>query len=282
MQNKPTFMIIGGDCRFSYIRTFLESKGYAVRQIYPGDYKADNFRETDIFILPVPVTRDNININTPLAGEYFYIGDFLRLIPENSLVAGGLFSDELKEKILKKNVKIFDYYTDEELAEANAIPTAEGVIGILINAVPMTINCLACAVTGYGKCGKATAKALKSLGAEVTVFARREESIKEAEDDGMKAEFFCKMPSLAKDFSCIINTVPARVIDNEIITNLSKDCLLIEIASAPFGINFDSAKEHGINTIKAGSLPGRISPKTAGEIICRTILSYIGSDNNEH
>lgn len=278
MKNKPDFMIIGGDCRFSYIRNTLEQKGFSAKRIYPGDYKADDFRDADIFILPVPVSRDNININTPLAGESFYIGDFLRLLPEHSIVAGGLFSDDLREKIERRNITVFDYYKDEKLARDNAIPTAEGVIGILINSLPVTINGLRCAVTGYGKCAKAIAKSLNALGAEVTAVVRRKESLSEAENDGIKGCYFNDFAEKAGTFTAIINTVPVRVIDSQIIKNLRKDCLLIEIASSPFGIDFDTAKACGINTIKAGSLPGRISPETAGEIICNSVLSFTGSD----
>ncbi len=275
MKNNINIMIIGGDSRFSYIRTILENKGYTAKRIYPGDYRADDFQTTDVFILPVPVTRDNININTPLAGEYFYIGDFLRLLPENCIVAGGLFSDDLSEKLTNKNIRVFDYYKDEKLTEENAIPTAEGVLGILINAVPSTINGLPCAVTGYGKCAKAIIKTLRCLGADVTVFARNPNDIKDAVNRGLKAFSFNEMSREANSFDAVINTVPARVICKEIINNLRKDCVLIEIASAPFGIDFDAAKERGINTIKAGSLPGRICPKTAGEIICNSVLSFI-------
>lgn len=278
MTDKPSFMIIGGDCRFSYIRNILEEKGFDAKRIYPGDYRADDFSNTDIFILPVPVTRDNINISTPLAGETFYIGDFMRLLPEGCTVAGGLISDELEEKLKRKGIKVFDYYSDEGLARANAIPTAEGILGILINSLPVTINSMTCAVIGYGKCAKAAAKALIALGARVTVAARRPESLTDALADGADTCLLSDFQETADSFSAVINTVPARVIDRRIISRLRKDCLLIEIASAPFGIDFDCAKEYGINTIKAGSLPGRISPLTAGEIICNTILSYSGSD----
>ncbi len=275
MKNNINFMIIGGDSRFSYIRNILENKGFYAKRIYPGDYRADDFQSTDVFILPVPVTRDNININTPLAGEYFYIGDFLRLLPENCTVAGGLFSDDLSEKLEKKKIRVFDYYKDEKLTEENAIPTAEGVLGILINAVPSTINNLPCAVTGYGKCAKAIIKTLRCLGADITVFARNPNDIQDAVHRGLKAFSFNEMSREAHRFAAVINTVPARVIHKEIINNLRKDCVLIEIASAPFGIDFDAAKQQGINTIKAGSLPGRICPKTAGEIICNSVLSFI-------
>ena len=280
MKSKPDFMIIGGDCRFSYIRSILEEKGFNAKRISPGDYRADDISNADIFILPVPVTRDNINISTPLAGESFYIGDLLRLLPEGCTVAGGLISDDFAEKLRRKSIDVFDYYTDERLARDNAIPTAEGIIGILINSLPVTVNAMKCAVTGYGKCAKAATRALVALGADVTVAARRSESLAEAQEDGAKACTLENFAEIAHKFSAVINTVPARVIDRKIISSLKKDCLLIEIASSPFGIDFDCAKEYGINTIKAGSLPGRISPQTAGEIICNSILSYTGSDSD--
>ena len=282
MKKQPNFMIIGGDCRFSYIRTILEKKGYCAKRIYPGEYRADDFRNIDIFILPVPVSRDNINISTPLAGELFYFGDFLRLLPEKCIVAGGLFRDEQIEKLRRRNIDVFDYYKNESLAIRNAIPTAEGVIGILINALPVTINGLSCAVTGYGKCASVLSEKLKALGADVTVIARSDKNLSDAENDGMKICRLSEFHSICHEFSAIINTVPARIIDRNIISELKKDCVIIEIASAPFGTDFDCAAEFGINAIKAGSLPGRTSPETAGEIICDTVLSYYRSDNNDN
>lgn len=280
MKKKPRFMIIGGDCRFSYIKTILENQGYTAKQIYPGEYRADDFSNTDVFILPVPVSRDNININTPLAGETFYFGDFLRLLPENCIVAGGLFKDELLEKLKNKNVTVYDYYKNDSLAWKNAIPTAEGVISILINALPVTINGMKCAVTGYGKCASVLSQKLKALGADVTAVARSDKNLSDAKKDGMNICRLSDFSDICHEFSAIINTVPSRTIDRNILSKIKKDCVIIEIASAPFGIDFDCATEKGINAIKAGSLPGRISPKTAGEIISDTVLSYYWSDSN--
>lgn len=282
MKNKPNFMIIGGDCRFSYIKTILENQGYTAKRIYPGEYRADDFNDIDIFILPVPVSRDNININTPLAGENFYFGDFLRLLPENCTVAGGLFKDEQIQKLKNKNVIVYDYYKNDKLARKNAVPTAEGVIGILINALPVTVDGLKCAVTGYGKCASVLSQKLKALGADVTAVARSEKNLSDAKKDGMNTCRLSNFSDICHEFSAIINTVPSRIIDRSIISKIKKDCVIIEIASAPFGIDFDCASEFGINAIKAGSLPGRISPKTAGEIISDTVLSYYWSDSNDN
>ena len=57
--------------------------------------------------------------------------------------------------------------------------------------------------------------------------------------------------------------------------NISSDCLFVEIASAPFGIDFQAAKEFAFDVIKANSLPGKVAPKTAGEIIGRSVLPIV-------
>lgn len=273
-------MIIGGDSRFSHMQTILEDRGFTAKRIYPGEYKADDFSDVDVFILPVPVSRDNININTPLADEAFYFGDFLRLLPEGCTVAGGLWNDYMTEKLEKKNIRVFDYYQNEELTLKNAVPTAEGVIEILISALPVTVDGLECIVTGYGKCGAVLSKKLKALGAQVTVAARKPISLVTAAMDGMKTCTIDELSRKCGQAGVIINTVPARIIDSDVIKNLQKNCVIVEIASAPFGTDFDAAAKYGISVIKAGSLPGKTAPYTAGNIICDTVLSYYGSEKN--
>lgn len=279
MKNE-NIMIIGGDCRFSYMHKILENRGFCVRRIYPGEYRADDFAACSLFILPVPVSRDNININTPMAGEAFYSGDFFRLLPEGATVTGGMILPEWEEKMISKNVRVFDYYKDELLTVKNAIPTAEGVIGILINSLPETIDNMKCAVTGYGRCAKEICRKLRYLGADVTVGARSDSNINEAENDGMNVCRLQEFNEQCRDISVLINTVPARIIDENIIRNLKPDTVIIEIASAPFGIDFDCAQRYGINVIKAGSLPGRTAPLTAGKIICDTVLKFYRGDTD--
>lgn len=278
--NNENIMIIGGDCRFSYMKKIMENCGFSVKRIYPGEYRADDFSACSLFILPVPVSRDNININTPLAGEAFYFGDFIRLLPDGATVAGGMILPEWKEKLKNKNIRVFDYYKDEKLTVKNAVPTAEGVIGILINSLPETIDGLSCAVTGYGRCSKEICRKLKCLGADVTVAARSDKNLNDAYNDGIK---ICRLSDFHKncsDIRAVINTVPARIIDESIISNLKNDAVIIEIASAPFGTDFNCAERYNINVIKAGSLPGRIAPETAGKIICDTVLEFYRGDAN--
>ena len=131
------------------------------------------------------------------------------------------------------------------------------------------------AVTGYGKVGKVLASTLKALGADVTVFARKEQDFAYAYTKSIKSAGYDNLKEGLNDFDVLINTVPVKVIDKEVMLHLNPDCLLIETASAPFGMDFQAAKELAFEVIKAGSLPGKVAPRTAGEIIGRSILPII-------
>lgn len=278
MDTNTNFMIIGGDDRFTHMEEYMKEKDYNVKRIFPGDWIADDFNKYNVFILPVPATRDNVNINTPLVSECFYFGDFIRLLPNNATVCGGLLPDIWVEKLKFKGIKVFDYYKNDALKEKNAIPTAEGVIGLLISSLPKTIDGLALIVTGYGKCGKAIAKRLQLLGARVTVCIRDKKHIKELIRNRISYCFVDSLKEHIGSADVIINTVPARLIGKELLDCLSPGGLIIEIASAPFGVDFDYAAQKKINVIKAGSLPGRTAPKTAGKIIFQTINDYLRGD----
>ena len=59
------------------------------------------------------------------------------------------------------------------------------------------------------------------------------------------------------DMDLIINTIPSRILDHEKLEMIGKECLVIDLASKPGGVDFDKAKLIGIKVIRALSLPGR-------------------------
>ena len=56
---------------------------------------------------------------------------------------------------------------------------------------------------------------------------------------------------------------------------MDKRTVMIDLASAPGGIDIHAAKEHGLKVIWALSLPGKHSPYTAGKIIAQTIIQIL-------
>jgi dipicolinate synthase subunit A len=69
--------------------------------------------------------------------------------------------------------------------------------------------------------------------------------------------------------------VPAVILDEEKLAKLGRDCLVIDLASKPGGVDFETAKNLGLKTIWALSLPGKVSPYSAGEIILDTVLNLL-------
>lgn len=277
---KNSFLILGGDERSLYLGEFLEKQKLTVCYYAFSDTNCftsllDAINESEYIILPLPFTKDRLTLNAPLFEERIEIKDILTLLTTKHIVFGGQLPESFKEALHEKNIDFYDYFLLDELAVYNAIPTAEGVVEILIKNLPITIHSMKCAILGYGKVAKVLASTLKSLGADVTIFARKEKDFADAYTKLFNFDSFKALKEKEFSFNTLINTVPEKVLSADEMKNLNQDCLLIEIASAPYGIDFQAAKEFAFDVIKANSLPGKVAPKTAGEIIGRSILPII-------
>jgi dipicolinate synthase subunit A len=60
-----------------------------------------------------------------------------------------------------------------------------------------------------------------------------------------------------------------------VLRGLSRDTVLIDLASAPGGVDAEAAANLGIRVIFALSLPGKYAPVSAGHIIAQTVLSCL-------
>ncbi len=96
-----------------------------------------------------------------------------------------------------------------------------------------------------------------------------------ADNDGCHAIYIRELHRFAGGFDMLVNTVPAPIVDETILKNMRRDCLIVDIASAPYGVDFEAAKALGLDATAVGSLPGTTAPKSAGIIIGETILNII-------
>ena len=156
----------------------------------------------------------------------------------------------------------------------NAVPTAEGAIEIAIREYPGTLNGSRCLVTGYGRIGRVLAKMLCGMGAKVYVSARRKDSLAWIRLGGYTPVEHSDIIN-SGEFDIIFNTVPALILDAHIMAKIAVRSLMIDLASQPGGVDFESAKRMGIKTVHALSLPGKTAPKTSGEIIKETIFNIL-------
>ncbi len=274
------FLILGGDNRSLYLGEYLEKQGlnvcyYAFNQADCFDSLTKAIFDASCIILPLPFSRDRITLNAPLFDETVLISDICTLVTPEKLIFGGQLPKSLCEEFERKGIKYTDYLLLDELAIYNAVPTAEGVVGVLVEKLPITIHGMKCGITGYGKVGKTVAKTLKNLGANITIFARKEKDLADAFSNSYESKYITALEDEYHNFDVLINTVPTKILGAIQLKKLNPDCILIELASSPFGIDFQAAKELALDVIKASSLPGKVAPKTAGEIIGRSILPII-------
>ena len=171
-----------------------------------------------------------------------------------------MLGEREKQYLKHRGIEAFDYFAREELTVRNAVATAEGVLQIVIEELPITVH------GSHALCAL-----LRSLGAQVTVAARKQADLAWAQVEGMHGVFYEELPAYAGGFDYVVNTVPALVLGGQVLEKLQADCLLVEIASAPGGIDLEAAQARGLKVIKASSLPGKVAPKTAGRIIRNVI-----------
>ena len=269
------FIFIGGDKRQQYAAQYLMQKGCSVAFADDCPEFEQLISNADYIVLPLPVSRDSTRVNSPLSIAPVPLKRVIRAVEKEQTVFAGMPSEDFADSLKCKGVTLYDYYKNEALTILNSISTAEGVIFEIIGNTNANIHSMKIAVIGYGKAGSAIARRLSALGAEVVVAARSERDRAAALSDNCKAIDLYKFEQIAENCELVVNTVPARVIDEKIIEKLPKSCLMIEVSSAPYGIDFQAAEKHGIRVIRAPSLPGRTAPKSAGEAIAKTILGVV-------
>lgn len=157
------------------------------------------------------------------------------------------------------------------LTPDTAIPTAEGAVQIAMEELATTIFGLNILVIGYGRISKVLSRLLKSMGANVTVSARKFSDLAWIEANGYQPAHTNDLSGAIEKSQLIINTVPASILNEDLLSKVQKGCLLIDLASKPGGIDFSTANRLGLKTIWALSLPGKVAPITAGKIIFDTM-----------
>lgn len=157
------------------------------------------------------------------------------------------------------------YARREEYQIAIARLTAEGAIALLR---PETgLSGAHILLLGYGRIARLLARELQKAGALVTAAARSGEQRAWAEAEGIEALPLDALSGALDRFDVIIGTIPAPVLTEPLLALVRKDALLLELASAPGGIDAAAAHERGLRYIRAPGLPAIYAPERAAVIL---------------
>lgn len=229
-------------------------------------------------VLPLPASLDGITLNSvPSESEgRVRLERMLEELPERTVLIGGKLPVGFCEKARDRNILCFDYFESEDFQMKNAYITAEAALSIAMNNIAKTVRGSRFAITGYGRISKQLVRLIRALGGEVTLLARKDRDLALAELDGCSTVSLAGARESAADtllsgYDVIFNTVPSPIFERDFLERVDKDLLMIELASAPGGIEVSAARDLGSRVLWASALPGKYAPQSAGELIAECV-----------
>lgn len=224
----------------------------------------------DVLLLPMPFQPSQEELN-----------QLIKCVKPNGMVLAGMPSKSAVDSFEQRQIEVQDYAKCEELTLLNAIPTAEGCLQILMNLRTKTIWNSRILITGFGRIAKLLARDCMTLGAKVSIAARNPAQRAEAAAWGCDTLSLKNLKEKVLETDIAINTVPFLLFDAEVLTEMNVDCLLIDLASSPGGVDFEQAEHLGIRTEWARGLPPKYAPETAGEILAQTVQTILQEREGE-
>lgn len=284
MKHTLNIWVIGGDLRQAKLAQLLRSDGHAVHTFglenvpedaWEGEETLTGVERADCVILPLPVTGDGIVLNAPFAREEIKVERVLDALCSEQLICGGRVDEQTLSMAKARGLILHDYFSREELAVANAVPTVEGAIQIAMEELPITVHGSRILVIGYGRIGRMLAHRFQALGARVSVAARKWTDLAWVEAFGYGVEQTDQLDGWLCGYDLIVNTVPVRVLGEDRLGELKQGCLVIDLASKPGGVDLQAAGRLAVKVIWALSLPGKVAPVTAGKAILNTVYNIL-------
>ncbi len=217
------FRVAGDSAALNFARKYLEEAGW----VYDNSAR--------YLLLPVPTKEDH--------------RAFLRC---DTVVIGGNL-----DPALYKDRKCVDLLKDPIYLAENARITAYCAVKYALRQLPVILDGCPVLILGWGRIGKCLGQLLGKMGADVTVYAR-----KECDRAAIISLGYGAIGALEdlKTYRVIFNTVPVLLFPEG---SLTEDQVKIDLASQP-GIAGD-------DVVIARGLPGRDAPESSGILIARTI-----------
>lgn len=271
------FAIIGGDVRNAKLAKMLALEGNTIYTY--GIENKEELKDTEN-IINCKTIKEAVRNAKKIIGPIPFLNtieieELIELINEKTLIAGNI-PEEVHNLAKGKNIKIIDIMKNEELAILNIISTVEGTIEIAISNTDKILQGSNILILGFGRIGKLLAKKMESLSTKVTCTARKYEDLAWIRAYGYEAiDTNCLKETDLSKYDIIINTIPQLILTKERLKYVNKECLLIDLASKPGGIDREEAKNRNLKYIWALALPGKVAPVTTAKFIKETIYHIL-------
>lgn len=285
---EKSIAVVGGDLRIIKVVEMLLRDGYKVytyglelseelmdiQELEQCPTLNDAVKNATIVLGPIPLTSDRKNLSMPFSNNKLSVEEFIKNISNKTLIAGHI-PEALKKDMKENDINFIDIAKREEFVVLNAIATAEGTIQIAMEETQRTLHGSKILIMGFGRVGKVLAKMLSGLGAEVYCEARRDDDLAWIQVYGYEPIHLVNLDKHLDKFDIIINTIPFQVLNEDKLSLVRNDVVIIDLASNPGGVDVKAAKEKGIKLVWALSISGRVAPLTSAEYIMETLYNVL-------
>lgn len=280
--------ILGGDIRQAYMAQIFRSENLSVITYgltHPmlqdicakGLTMKETIHASTVLVSAIPFSKDGITIPSLTSSSDMTIECFRNTAFCGQILFAGMISPEIKSHCRENQIDYYDFMEDDCIAIANGIATAEGAIMEAITRSPGNLHKSSCLVLGFGRCAKTLAIKLKGLEACVTIAARKPSDLALAKALGFEAVSVSCLRETICSYDYIFNSIPALVLDSKLLSRLSRDVVIIDIASSPGGLDYKKAKELNINANLCLGIPGKVSPKASAQILAEKVLNHLSN-----
>lgn len=282
------YAVIGGDMRQVYLAQELATCAnrichYALPA--PLDERcccndsvvtaAESFEEicrtSACIIGPIPFSKNGSFLNQTVFDNPLSLEPLLAGLHSGQSFFAGCIPEEFKKAAQKKGVRIYDLMDDFSLSCFNTIAAAEGAVCEAIQHSGKNLHHSRCALLGYGKCGRTLAHCLKGLSCHVYTVSNSPEERALASLIADKTGTLLDFAACAGEFDFIFNTIPALVITDDLLSQMNHSVTIIDIASAPGGVDYAAAKKLEIHALLCPGLPGKYAPIASARAIKETV-----------
>lgn len=286
---KKKLVIIGGDARQTeiaeqclrhgirvYLIGFEKWNRHAFDIVKANGYGDVPWPDVDAILLPVSGLKEGNKVEAVFAKQNVILQEeWVKRTKSNCVVITGIHTTSLHALLTKYPRPYHKLLERDDIAIYNSIPSAEGTLLMALQETDITIHGSRTIVLGFGRTGQTIADTFSSLGAYVKVVTNASSEKARAEVMGFTTFHTNALSDIVKDGDICVNTIPALVLSKEVLTHASSRMLIIDLASAPGGTDFDYAKKRGMKALLAPGLPGRVAPVTAGRILAQVLIDLL-------
>ncbi len=279
--------VLGGDRRMAEAAAGLAALGARVWVTHlPGDAAPpgcircgspdEALSGAGVVLLPVQAVEPDGRLHTEGALPALYIRpEALDRLAPGAVIFAGLASETLRTAAADRKRTLVEYRDRDDFAIYNSVPSAEGALQMAMEASPLCLFDSQSLVVGFGRTGVTMAQMLRGIGAHVTVAAQRETELARIYACGYRPLALANLTGGMAETDFVFNTVPALVVTRSALARAPRHQVIVDLASAPGGVDFTAAEQFGIKALLAPGLPGKVAPVTAGRIVATLVVRYL-------